>query len=170
VASARHLADSFNAAGITAAEVDGATPKEERNRLIKQYREGKITVLTNAELFTEGLDLPNVDCVIMMRPTQSLSLFLQFSMRAMNPREGKTAIIIDHVDNLSRFGLPTDERNWQMAGEGKKKKTVAIFRPQRPARIALQVSTARAERPVRFADTLWPRKTTTTDRSTLMWT
>lgn len=122
VASAKYLADSFNAAGITAAEVDGTTPKEERDRLIKQYREGKITILTNAELFTEGLDLPNVDCVIMIRPTQSLSLFLQFSMRAMNPREGKTAIIIDHVDNLSRFGLPTDERNWQLAGEDKKKK------------------------------------------------
>lgn len=116
VQSAKQLAKNFNDAGISAAEVDGATPKEERDRLIQRYRDGKITILTNAELFTEGLDLPNVDCVIMMRPTQSLSLYLQFSMRAMNPRAGKTAVIIDHVDNLSRFGLPIDERSWTLKG------------------------------------------------------
>ena len=66
-------------------------------------------------LFTEGVDLPNVDCVIMARPTSSLALYLQFSMRCLNPRKGKTAIIIDHVDNFLNFGLPNNDRNWSEA-------------------------------------------------------
>lgn len=121
VDSAKKLATAFNEAGISAKSVDGKTPKEERNQIISDYRDGKIQIVTNAELFTEGLDLPNVDCVIMLRPTQSLSLFLQFGMRAMNPREGKTAVIIDHVGNVERFGLPTDDRVWSLTGTDKSK-------------------------------------------------
>ncbi|WP_429971181.1 DEAD/DEAH box helicase [Fructilactobacillus sp. Tb1] len=112
VASAEKLAAEFNRKGIKAASVSGNTPKDKRKQIINDYRNGKIMIVTNAELFTEGLDLPNVDCVIQLRPTQSLSLFLQFSMRSMNPRKGKRAVIIDHVGNVERFGLPTDDRNW----------------------------------------------------------
>lgn len=116
VASAEKLADAFNQQDISAKAVSGKTKKQERNQIIRDYRNGKITILTNADLFTEGLDLPNVDCVIMLRPTKSLALYLQFSMRSMNPRNGKRAIIIDHVANVERFGLPTQERNWTLKG------------------------------------------------------
>lgn len=121
VDSAIKLAQAFSSRGITARAVAGSTPKEERKQIIEDYRAGKIQIVTNAELFTEGLDLPNVDCVIMLRPTQSLSLYLQFAMRSMNPREGKTAIIIDHVGNVERFGLPTDDREWTLEGREKGK-------------------------------------------------
>lgn len=121
VDSAIKLAQAFNNQGITARSVAGSTPKEVRRKIIEDYRAGKIKIVTNAELFTEGLDLPNVDCVIMLRPTQSLSLYLQFAMRSMNPREGKTAIIIDHVGNVERFGLPTDDREWTLEGREKGK-------------------------------------------------
>ncbi|WP_462394645.1 DEAD/DEAH box helicase family protein [Lentilactobacillus parabuchneri] len=121
VASAKRLAEAFNNAGISCQAVSGKTPKNERDRIIQDYREGKIQIVTNAELFTEGLDLPNIDCVIMLRPTQSLSLYLQFAMRSMNPRKGKTAIIIDHVGNVERFGLPTDHRTWTLQGSKKHK-------------------------------------------------
>lgn len=123
VASAKRLADAFNAAGITARSVSGKTKKKDRERIVAAYRAGKIQVVTNAELFTEGLDLPNVDCVIMLRPTQSLSLYLQFAMRSMNPREGKTAVIIDHVNNVERFGLPTIDRVWTLGGRDKHSKS-----------------------------------------------
>lgn len=125
VDSAIRLARAFNGHGISARAVSGKTPKEERKQIIKDYRNGKIKIVTNAELFTEGLDLPNVDCVIMMRPTQSLSLYLQFAMRSMNPRKGKTAVIIDHVGNVERFGLPTDERHWSLEGVSKTNKRAA---------------------------------------------
>lgn len=121
VESAQRLANAFNGYGISARAVSGKTPKDERNQIIEEYRQGKIRIVTNAELFTEGLDLPNVDCVIMLRPTQSLSLYLQFAMRSMNPRKDKTAIIIDHVGNVQRFGLPTDDRQWSLEGKGKGK-------------------------------------------------
>ena len=122
VDSAVRLARAFNGHGISARAVSGKTPKDERKQIIEDYRAGKIKIVTNAELFTEGLDLPNVDCVIMMRPTQSLSLYLQFAMRSMNPREGKTAVIIDHVGNVERFGLPTDKRQWSLEGVSKQNK------------------------------------------------
>lgn len=123
MASAERLASELNRNGITARAVSGNTPKDERDSIIRDYRDGEIQVVTNAELFTEGLDLPNVDCVIMLRPTQSLSLYLQFAMRCMNPRKGKTAIIIDHVGNVNRFGLPTESRQWSLTGTKQEKKT-----------------------------------------------
>ena len=131
VASAERLAKELNDNGVVARAVSGNTPKDERDSIINNYRNGKIQVVTNAELFTEGLDLPNVDCVIMLRPTQSLSLYLQFAMRCMNPRKGKTAIIIDHVGNVNRFGLPTEPHNWKLEGskKGSKKGSSEAVKP-----------------------------------------
>jgi len=131
VASAERLASELSANGVVAKAVSGNTPKDERDSIINDYRNGKIQVVTNAELFTEGLDLPNVDVVIMLRPTQSLSLYLQFAMRCMNPRKGKTAIIIDHVGNVNRFGLPTEPHNWTLEGskKGSKKGSSEAVKP-----------------------------------------
>ena len=123
VESAERLAKQFCQQGILAKAVSGTTPRAERDQIIKDYRVGKVRIVTNAELFTEGLDLPNVDCVIMLRPTKSLSLYLQFAMRSMNPREGKTAIIIDQVGNVQRFGLPTQDRYWSLEGTKKQKES-----------------------------------------------
>jgi len=122
VNSAIKLADTFSHNGITAKYVTGKTPKDERDAIVDNYRNGKIQVIANPMIFTEGIDLPNVDTVIMLRPTQSLSLYLQFAMRSMNPRKGKTAIIIDHVGNVNRFGLPTDNREWNLIGTDKRTK------------------------------------------------
>lgn len=125
VASAKMLADRFNTAGISAVEVDGETPEERRDELVQQFRDQKIKVLVNVNLFTEGVDLPNVDCVIMVRPTQSLALYLQFAMRCLNPRPGKMAVIIDHVENWKRFGTPSADRNWEQAIVTSKKRKKA---------------------------------------------
>ena len=115
VASAKEVTDKFHEAGITAEEIDGETDKKIRDKLVEQFRNQRLTILVNVNLFTEGVDLPNVDCVIMARPTSSLALYLQFSMRCLNPRKGKTAIIIDHVDNFLTFGLPNNDRDWNEA-------------------------------------------------------
>ena len=79
-------------------------------------------------LFTEGVDLPNVDCVIMARPTASLALYLQFSMRCLNPRPGKTAIIIDHANNFKQFGYPDDDRDWKQAIKSGKQKSKTLLK------------------------------------------
>lgn len=110
--AAKHAAAEFNKNGIAAAEVDGTTPRSERDELVKKFRAGAIKVMVNVNLFTEGVDLPDVDAVILARPTSSLSLYLQFAMRCLNPRAGKVAVIIDHANNVEKFGYPDSERNW----------------------------------------------------------
>ena len=115
IESAKKVTEQFTQAGITAAEIDGDTDTKARDRLVQKFRNQELTILANVNLFTEGVDLPNVDCVIMARPTSSLALYLQFSMRCLNPRKGKTAVIIDHVDNFLNFGLPNNDRDWSEA-------------------------------------------------------
>lgn len=122
VESAKPLADEFNQAGIKAEAIDGSTPTNIRNERVQAFKTNQIQILVNVELFTEGFDIPNADAVIMLRPTQSLSLFLQFAMRPLNPREGKTAIMIDHVGNVQRFGLPDLDREWSLKGKEKSKR------------------------------------------------
>lgn len=117
-ASIRHsmaTAEAFNAAGIPARHIDGETPPAERAEIIKAFREGSVTVLCNVDLISEGFDVPDCECAILLRPTQSLTLYIQQSMRCMRYREGKRAIIIDHVGNYARFGMPDDDRQWSLS-------------------------------------------------------
>ena len=126
--SAVEIARKFNSEGISAIEVDGTTSKEKRDLAVRKFREQEIKILVNVNLFTEGVDLPNVDCVIMARPTASLALYLQFSMRCLNPREGKTAIIIDHANNFKTFGYPDDDRDWKQAIKTGKQKRKSLLK------------------------------------------
>lgn len=126
--SAIKIAAEFNSEGISAVEVDGTTSKEKRDLAVRKFREQEIKILVNVNLFTEGVDLPNVDCVIMARPTASLALYLQFSMRCLNPRPGKTAIIIDHANNFKSFGYPDDDRDWKQAIKSGKQKSKSLLK------------------------------------------
>ena len=125
--SAIKIANEFNSEGISAIEVDGTTSKEKRDLAVRKFRNQEIKILVNVNLFTEGVDLPNVDCVIMARPTASLALYLQFSMRCLNPRPGKTAIIIDHANNFKTFGYPDDDRDWKKAIKSGKQKSKTLL-------------------------------------------
>ena len=126
--SAIKIAAEFNSEGISAVEVDGTTSKEKRALAVRKFRDQEIKILVNVNLFTEGVDLPNVDCVIMARPTASLALYLQFSMRCLNPRPGKTAIIIDHANNFKSFGYPDDDRDWKQAIKSGKQKSKTLLK------------------------------------------
>lgn len=128
VESAHYIAAEFNEAGITARSVNGKTPQDMRDHIVKMFRDQRIKILVNVNLFTEGVDLPNVDCVIMARPTASLALYLQFSMRCLNPRKGKTAIIIDHANNFKTFGYPDDDRDWKKAIKTGRQKSKSLLK------------------------------------------
>ena len=125
--SAHKIAAEFNESGITARSVNGKTPQDMRDHIVRMFRDQRIKILVNVNLFTEGVDLPNVDCVIMARPTASLALYLQFSMRCLNPRPGKTAIIIDHANNFKTFGYPDDDRDWKQAIKSGKQKSKTLL-------------------------------------------
>jgi DNA repair protein RadD len=75
-------------------------------------------VLCNCGLISEGVDVPIVGAAILMRPTQSLGLYLQMVGRALRPAPGKDrAIILDHAGNSWRHGLPADPREWTLEGK-----------------------------------------------------
>ena len=110
VEAAEETAEQFRQAGYTAASLSGSTPKELRAQIMQDFRDSKIMILTNCELFGEGLDVPDCECTVLLRPTQSLTLYIQQSMRSMRYMPGKTAILIDHVGNCYLHGLPDDNR------------------------------------------------------------
>ena len=128
VAHSQHLAESFCQAGIPAAHLDGGTDKGERKQIIQDYASGKVQVLFNVSLFGEGFDLSaiaqtdvTIDCLIDAAPTQSLSNVIQRWGRALRPKAGKTAILLDHAGNMLRHGFPDDDREWSLDGEEKGK-------------------------------------------------
>lgn len=126
VEASKMTAERFWAEGYSSIAIDGKTPPSEREQAMRAFREGEITVLCNCELFGEGLDVPDCECVVLLRPTQSLTLFVQQSMRSMRYMPGKTAIIIDHVGNCYRHGLPDDDREWSLEPKAVQENTVKI--------------------------------------------
>lgn len=127
--ASRKLADAFTAHGIAAAHVDGETPADERKRAMDAFRAGELRVLCNVDLFGEGLDVPAVDAVFLLRPTDSLGLYLQQCGRGLRPSPGKDAVrIFDHVGNWTRHGLPDEDREWSLTGKKKGDKPPAAGR------------------------------------------
>lgn len=108
------MAEEFSRNGIAAAHIDGDTPKALRKETVRKFRDGELTVLCNVDLISEGFDVPDCAVSILMRPTKSLTLYIQQAMRSMRYKEGKRAIIIDHVGNVHRFGLPDQEFKWTL--------------------------------------------------------
>lgn len=124
VKHSKQMAEKFSESGIEAVHIDGKTPKNERDRIIENFRRGAIDILCNVDLISEGFDVPDCNCVIMLRPTKSLTLYIQQSMRCMRYREGKRAVILDHVGNYARFGMPDDDRDWSLEGRKKSEKII----------------------------------------------
>lgn len=120
-----HLAQSYRDAGVPAVHVDGDTDKGERKRVISAFRKGEIKILCNVDLFTAGFDAPGVEVITMVRPTHSLSVYLQQAGRGSRPEPsiGKThCVLIDHAGNWTRHGLPDADRTWSLAGRKKKQR------------------------------------------------
>ena len=122
ITHSEQMAEEFRQHGINAVHFDGNTPKKERERIITEFRAGQITVLCNVDLISVGFDCPDVDCCILLRPTDSTALYIQQACRALRFREGKTAVILDHVNNYERHGLPDDEREWSLHAKYEKPK------------------------------------------------
>lgn len=126
VEASEQTAEEFRQAGYSAESLDGRTSAEKRSEVMERFRNGDVTVLCNCELFGEGLDVPDCGCVILLRPTLSLTLYIQQSMRSMRYMPGKTAVIIDHVGNCYVHGLPDDDRKWTLEAKKKQENSVKI--------------------------------------------
>lgn len=118
--SIRHserVVKAFRSEGIEAVHVDGKTPAVNRARIMQSFREGDIRVLSNVDLISEGYDCPGAYGVLMLRPTESLALYLQQVGRVLRPGVGKVATIIDHAQNVHHHGVPCLERFWTLSGK-----------------------------------------------------
>jgi DNA repair protein RadD len=114
IAHAESVARSFNAAGISAATLLGNTP--DRDAVVAAFDAGTVQILVTVDVVSEGFDIPAASCAILLRPTQSLGLFLQQVGRVLRPAPGKEqALILDHVGNVHRHGFPDDAREWSLA-------------------------------------------------------
>jgi DNA repair protein RadD len=109
VAHSQQVAEAFRDAGWRAAHVDGNTRREERRDLIRSLADGRLDVLTNCGLISEGLDVPGVVTVILLRPTMSRAMFLQQIGRALRPGKPK-AFILDHAGCIKRQTRPMSGR------------------------------------------------------------
>lgn len=110
-------AAEFETRGWPAAALYCDMEREKRVRIVDAYRRGEILILTNYELVSEGFDLPKIQTCIMARFTESLALYLQMVGRAIrsDKENGKThAIVLDHVGNCFRHGMPDQDRYWSL--------------------------------------------------------
>jgi DNA repair protein RadD len=121
VAHAQHVAAQFRDAGYRFHAVDGTMDDNDRARILDGLGNGTVDGVTSCELVSEGTDIPAVACAILLRPTMSMGMYLQQVGRALRPAPGKPhAVILDHVGNVMRHGLPDEHREWSLDAPPKK--------------------------------------------------
>lgn len=112
------LRDAFRAVGVAAEHIDGETPADTRRDVLRALEAGRVQVVCNCAVLTEGWDCPPVSAVSVVRPTQSLALWLQMAGRGLRPVAGKAdCVILDHGGCVYRHGLITADRQWTLDGE-----------------------------------------------------
>lgn len=121
IAHAEHFAEQCRREGLRAVSIDGKLSDKERNARTSDFSAGKLNVLASCDLISEGYDVPGMMGCINLRPTESLALCLQQWGRTLRRQHGKVAIILDHVGNSFRHGLPDDDREWTLEGRPRKK-------------------------------------------------
>lgn len=108
VKHAMHVRDAIRRANISCEIVSGETPNGERDRILRDFKAGRIRCLTNANVLTTGFDAPQVDMVVMLRPTLSTSLYVQIVGRGTRLAPGKeNCLVLDFAGNVRRHG-PVD--------------------------------------------------------------
>jgi superfamily II DNA or RNA helicase len=146
VEAAQEIARAFRAAGVPAEVVSAKTDDISRARILREFKAGKVLQLVNVDLFGEGFDVPACEVVSMVRKTESFSLYCQQFGRALRVMVApelaavwgdftdeqrrahiaastkSKALIIDHVGNVIRHGLPDAPREWSLADRERRSK------------------------------------------------
>ena len=120
IAHARRIAACYSAHGLESVAIDSRTPASERKELVDDFRRGKVKVLVNVDIFSEGFDCPDVEFVQLARPTLSLAKYLQQVGRGLRRSANKeSCMLIDNVGLYRIFGLPTRNHDWAAMFEGR---------------------------------------------------
>ena len=96
------------------------TDTKERRQIERNFQDGTLDTLINISILTEGVDVPETDCVVLTRPTKSLALYLQMVGRALRPKD-KPALILDCCGMSLEHGLPEEDRTWMLKPRGEPK-------------------------------------------------
>lgn len=122
-------AQAFIDAGIKSYSVTSKTSKADRERYMDEFENGDCMVINNTSILTAGYDHPPIECVILNRATDSLTLFLQMIGRGSRLFPGKTHFIcLDFGGNHSRHGMWSQPRKWELKAPKKKKKGEAVVK------------------------------------------
>ena len=120
-------AEDLSSRVIGSACVSAETKQKERDRIIKEFKEGKIHTIFNVGVLTLGFDFPALDTIIIARPTMSLALYMQMVGRGIRPHASKeNCAVVDMCGNYKRFGdisgltfAKNDKGLWQLENNGK---------------------------------------------------
>lgn len=119
VKHAEHVSRELTMRGIPTACVTGNTPDNERDSILRRFKAGQLRAVTNMNCLTTGFDAPDIDALIMLRPTLSPGLYVQMCGRGMRPHVSKAnTLVLDFAGNIERHG-PVDRLKIK---EKKKKK------------------------------------------------
>ena len=133
IAHCEMLAHRFKGAGISAAALHVRMDQEDRDRVVADFKAGRIQVLVNVSIASYGFDAPSVNCVVIARKTKSIVLHLQMIGRGMRPAEDengrpitdkshpdfKVCMVLDHAGNVPTLGQADDLFRWRL-DEGQK--------------------------------------------------
>lgn len=120
VQHANYMARVFNRSGLVATSISGDTPDAERRAALHSLANGTIRVLFSVDLFNEGVDVPSVDALLMLRPTDSPTLFLQQLGRGLRKEPGKTVCTVLDFVGLHRREFRFDRRLRALLGGSRK--------------------------------------------------
>jgi superfamily II DNA or RNA helicase len=124
-----HIRNEFRRAGVLAEHLDGSTPLEERKRILADFAAGRVDIVSNCAVLTEGWDRPKASCLILARPTRSLGLYRQMVGRILRPSAGKSnAVILDHSGSVFVHGFPDDDIFWTLDQDRRAENRVHIAR------------------------------------------
>jgi len=164
VAHARFMARVFNAVGVNARAVWGDSPDEERRTALADLAARRITVLFSVDLFNEGIDIPEVDTLLMLRPTDSATLFLQQLGRGLRKSFGKTVCMVLDFVGQHRKEFRFDRRLRALLGGTRKELVEQIESgfPFLPAGCHMELDRVASEIVIRnireSVPTQWPAK------------
>lgn len=116
---ADHVKESLIRHGIVAESLSGETSSSERDRIINNFKAGKIQALTNCNILTVGFDFPDLDCIVMLRPTMSPRLYLQCAGRGTRLKKHiDNCLFLDFASAVEKHGPITDIAPPKKAGSG----------------------------------------------------
>jgi superfamily II DNA or RNA helicase len=111
IAHSEKVSQAFRDAGVKSAVIHSGMKAADRRKLMEDFRSGEISQLVNVYILGEGIDVPDVNTVILLRPTESLAMYYQWVGRALRPGKNE-ATVLDFVGNLVRHGSVKHNQGW----------------------------------------------------------